>query len=188
MGQPVSPHHVLPIMDGGNESVDGDDAAQAPLNPLAAMVESLVAQVPDSTAVSAFHPESDAERKIRKWFRLEGSEVEMMSVADEEVNSELSKLGAIPLNFLMICGPARKGKSFLMNMLAGLESHSTLFPVSGQNVACTSGVDISPSIVPLSRVTSTAASPVSFAALSSEVHVRSRPLLRRRIYHPHANN
>jgi hypothetical protein len=45
------------------------------------------------------------------------------------------------LNLIMICGRAREGKSFLMNMLAGRDG---LFRVSPSNVPCTVGTDMSP--------------------------------------------
>ncbi|CAN0557509.1 unnamed protein product, partial [Ectocarpus sp. 8 AP-2014] len=41
-----------------------------------------------------------------------------------------------PLNIVTILGPARRGKSFLMNALTG---HDDLFPVSPNVAPCTAG-------------------------------------------------
>ncbi|CAN0363637.1 unnamed protein product [Pylaiella littoralis] len=51
------------------------------------------------------------------------------------------------LNILTILGPARKGKSFLMNSLTGFEN---VFGVSPDVKPCTEGADLSPFLMPLS--------------------------------------
>jgi hypothetical protein len=50
-----------------------------------------------------------------------------------------------PLSLVMIFGPARQGKSFLLSLLAGVEE---LFPQSAALRPCTVGVDLSPHVVP----------------------------------------
>lgn len=50
------------------------------------------------------------------------------------------------LNVVTVLGPARKGKSFLMNALAG---RNDVFPVSPAVVPCTAGADLSPILMPL---------------------------------------
>lgn len=50
------------------------------------------------------------------------------------------------LNVVTVLGPARKGKSFLMNALAG---RNGVFPVSPAVVPCTTGADLSPILMPL---------------------------------------
>lgn len=143
-------------------------------NPLEAMVEAALPFTIDGPDAwpSAFDPESsDAPNHVRKWFHIKDGKgtPHPHSVTDEETNTELSKLGATPLGILMICGPARKGKSFLMNMLAGLHTKGqNVFPVSRANQPCTSGVDIAPTLLPLSDF-----APLSLAAKSSDMHVRA---------------
>ena len=51
-----------------------------------------------------------------------------------------------PINVLTILGPARRGKSFLMNALNG---SSGVFCVSPAAVPCTAGADLSPILLPL---------------------------------------
>lgn len=51
-----------------------------------------------------------------------------------------------PLNFVMIFGPARSGKSFFMNALARRDG---IFRVSPAAVPCTNGVDLSTTVVSL---------------------------------------
>lgn len=53
---------------------------------------------------------------------------------------------SMPLNVVTVLGPARRGKSFLMNALTG---ESGVFTVSPAAVPCTSGADLSPILMPL---------------------------------------
>lgn len=52
----------------------------------------------------------------------------------------------MPLNVVTVLGPARRGKSFLMNALTG---GSGVFTVSPAAVPCTAGADLSPILMPL---------------------------------------
>ena len=166
MGLPVD------VTDGTVAPASLDDAdKQNSAEDLSHKVHNILQRTDE--APSAFHPSSDQPRFVRKWFRLEGTDVTSQSSTDESVTEELGRLGAVPLNFIMICGPARKGKSFLMNMIARLGSAGDgVFPVSGQNVACTNGVDIAPTVVPLAALSATS----SLDDAASEMLVRnSRP-------------
>lgn len=62
---------------------------------------------------------------------------------------------ASPVNFVMIFGPARCGKSFLMNALARRDN---IFEVSPAVVPCTSGVDLSKTVVSLDEFMGAASS------------------------------
>lgn len=55
-----------------------------------------------------------------------------------------------PLNFVMIFGPTKSGKSFLMNALARRDG---IFGVSPAAMPCTSGVDLSKTLVSLQEFT-----------------------------------
>ncbi|CAM9442057.1 unnamed protein product [Ectocarpus sp. 12 AP-2014] len=57
-----------------------------------------------------------------------------------------------PLNFIMIFGPSKSGKSFFMNALARRDG---IFDVSPAAIPCTSGVDLSKTVVSLQGFTGT---------------------------------
>ena len=61
------------------------------------------------------------------------------------------------VNILSIFGPAREGKSYLMNTLLGDAAHD-VFPVSARVRPVTVGVDISSSLMPLSHFTGSSSS------------------------------
>lgn len=67
-------------------------------------------------------------------------------VVNPEATATTDSFPSKPINFVMIFGPARSGKSFLMNALARRDG---VFGVSPAAVPCTSVVDLSKTVVSL---------------------------------------
>lgn len=67
---------------------------------------------------------------------------ERVSIVDE-AHTILRELPQTPQNWVTILGPARCGKSFLLNCLARCGGDNLLFPVSDEFSACTVGADLS---------------------------------------------
>lgn len=75
-------------------------------------------------------------------------------VVHPDSNTVIDSFPSRPLNFVTIFGPARSGKSFVMNALA---RRNGVFRVSPAAASCTSGVDLSKTVVSLEEFTGGAA-------------------------------
>lgn len=79
-----------------------------------------------------------------KWvMAAEGGDLQ---VGFEALNVLKEVRQGVPINVLTVLGPARKGKSFVMNALAGFDG---VFRVSPAVVPCTAGADLSPVLLSL---------------------------------------
>jgi hypothetical protein len=84
-----------------------------------------------------------ATHETTKWFELKLTDYAPHILVRSKVTQWLQAHpldSCCPLNLVMIFGPARQGKSFLMNVLTGEED---LFAQSGRVEPCTCGVDLS---------------------------------------------
>lgn len=93
-------------------------------------------------------------RKLLQIFKHGESSGEADGEAELRVGADgLRQLNRLPagelLNLVMICGRAREGKSFLMNILTGTDG---LFEVRPTNEPCTMGTDMSPHFAKLADV------------------------------------
>ena len=135
-----------------NEDPVGSPAATAAANDaVASMAEALRGDTqPSSLAGEQLGVGS--KQLARRWLSMEYNEAGQQLTVDPSLNLELAKLGDAPLNLMMIFGPARKGKSFLMNLLVDPTGADNVFPVSAAAAACTTGVDMSPRVFPHAAV------------------------------------
>lgn len=120
--------------DSSDES-DGEN--QSPVNATSSSTTTKAVSKPTS---------GDAESSSVHWLGVETDEKEVRVVCDNRAAKEvLGKCSdTTPLNLIAICGAARQGKSFLMNMLAG---EDCLFKISSSQDPCTQGVDLSRKVV-----------------------------------------
>jgi hypothetical protein len=83
-----------------------------------------------------------------KWLVINDDiEIETQSTAKQLLLELDRKVGGASTNLVAIVGPARQGRSTLMNLLAGME----LFDISHKDKSCTSGVDISARLMTVPR-------------------------------------
>lgn len=75
---------------------------------------------------------------------------ERVSITNEALVT-LQELPQTPHNWVTIWGPARCGKSFLLNCLARSDGGSHIFPVSSEMTACTTGADLSKTTLELKK-------------------------------------
>ena len=88
--------------------------------------------------------ESGDMNEARRWMYMAA---DRGLTVDEDLNADLARLGQSPLNLITIYGPARKGKSFLMNLLADPSGENQVFRSLGGQVACTKGIELAPRVL-----------------------------------------
>ena len=106
----------------------------------------------EQEALEATHPPTPPQTSMRgpsiavKWVAAD-NEGGILRASEEALRVLKDVRESKPLNVLTILGPARRGKSFLMNALTG---RGGVFPVSPAAVPCTAGADLSPILMPFS--------------------------------------